>query len=275
MSNSSTPRRLIQPAILSLLVLFGSCALDQSGHYPPQAVAQDPAPQPVPVPLPAPVDPAEAFDAVEIPDSLEDGDWVFIDASKAKASRVKLNVGPPAAYKAAKVKIQDVREGVWMFGFGKNAQGRVVLVLTGLVGGEPVSRIHEVTVGSTPAPTPTPAPVPVPVVPDPTPDMQAKVAPVKALLATADPAKKAILANVWADFAAALQASTPPSIGAFKQAMQQFISAAVIRAGLTNAFPGYTAALDQSFVLTFGDQDGQLDSAKAVAWAQALSWACK
>ena len=103
------------------------------------------------------------FDKVEIPQHLEDTDWVLIDTTKCEAEQINLIYGPSGeCAKAAKVRLAKIAPGVWQFGFGKNAKGHVVLALYGTFDGKPVCRMHEVVVGAEPAPGPGPGPTPGP-----------------------------------------------------------------------------------------------------------------
>jgi hypothetical protein len=131
--------------------------------------------------------------------------------------------------------------------------------------------------GPAPAPTPAPAPAPAPTptIPAPSAELQTAVADVKTVMAKADPAKAAVFAKAWLDFATALEATTPiATVGEYKSALSTFINAVALQAQLAGAFPGYSVAAEKAFVAYLGGEDGQLDMTKAKAFAQALAWAC-
>jgi hypothetical protein len=121
-----------------------------------------------------------------------------------------------------------------------------------------------------PGPEPTPAPVP-------TAEMQALVAPVKAIMGRADAAKSAVWAGAWDDFHVAVKSSTnpPATLAAFKQAVQAFLNAAAAKANLAGAFPGFSAELEKAYVARFGAEDGKLDQAKGAEFIAAIAWACR
>lgn len=125
-----------------------------------------------------------------------------------------------------------------------------------------------------PAPGPGPAPTPTGV-PQPSAAAAAAVAPIKAVLANVDATKRAQLAAIWEGWYSVLGGQLPPTTGAYKAAMLAYINAAAAQAGLANAFPGYGAALEQSFTTLLGSADAALPADKAKDFAAALFWAAK
>lgn len=121
---------------------------------------------------------------------------------------------------------------------------------------------------------PGPGPGPTPVVPDPSPALQSLLAPTKAIMARADPAKAAVWVSAWSDFAFAVQSAPPKSTGELKAALNAFMNAAAAKAGLAGAFPGFSASLETAFVAHFGAEDGTLDATKARQFVEAVVWAC-
>lgn len=123
---------------------------------------------------------------------------------------------------------------------------------------------------------PIPPPPVVPPTPPPSAELQSIVAPIKLVMATADRAKAATFAAAWFDFATAFKSATerPTQTGTFKASVQAFVIATATKAGLAGAFPGFSLALEQSFVARFGDQDIALDASKAGEWLSAVQWAC-
>lgn len=116
--------------------------------------------------------------------------------------------------------------------------------------------------------------VPVPVVDVPTAEMQALIAPVKTVMLKGDPAKAAVWAGVWADYLFAVKTSSPLKTSAeFKSSCKAFTNAAGAKAGLENAFPGFTQAMDAAFASRFGAEDGPLDWNKAIEFVSAVVWA--
>ena len=123
---------------------------------------------------------------------------------------------------------------------------------------------------------PVPPVPPVPLVPPPTPELQSAVIGIQSVMAAADKSKAAIFANAWSDFAIALKAGTPLKTNSeYRNAITQFLNAAIAKANLTGAFPGFSAQLEAALTKIFTNVDGKLDNAKAIDFANAIVWACK
>ena len=133
----------------------------------------------------------------------------------------------------------------------------------------------QVIVGTPPPPVPPTPPIPpVPPAPLPTPELQGILAPVKTVMASSDKTKAALWAGIWSDFSVTLNSGqVPASTGSFKSALQAFANAAATKAGLVGAFPGFSAALEQSCGARFGSEDGALDPTRAREFTAAIAWA--
>jgi len=122
---------------------------------------------------------------------------------------------------------------------------------------------------------PTPVPAPVPNVNVPTAEMQTLMAPVKSVMAKADPNKAAIWASIWADYLYSVKTVSPLKTSTeFKTATKAFMNAAAAKSGLEGAFPGFTDAMDAAHSSRFGSEEGPLDWNKAIEFVAATVWAC-
>lgn len=113
-----------------------------------------------------------------------------------------------------------------------------------------------------------------PSIPTPSPELQAAVAPVKQLMATADPVKANRFASAWSDFAVAVRVMPPNTLAEFESVLATFLNAVGVKADLVGAFPGFSTAATTAIRAYLGKQDGKLDLEKAVAFVQAVAWAC-
>lgn len=118
---------------------------------------------------------------------------------------------------------------------------------------------------------------PVDPIPAPSAELQAAVKPVREVMSKAtDKVQRARWQSIWSDFSLAVVAETTilKSTGDYKAKLVAFASATATKAKLTGAFPGFSAALEQAFVATFGADDAAIDVAKAKDFSQAVAWAC-
>lgn len=124
-------------------------------------------------------------------------------------------------------------------------------------------------------PTPVNPNVPVtPIVTVPSAELQTIMAPVKDVMVKADPAKAAIWLQAWVDFFDSVKANEPfKNAIEFKTATGSFLNAVTARHGLTNAFPGFTAAMDKAFADYFGEDGGKYSPSKVVEFIAATLWA--
>lgn len=126
-----------------------------------------------------------------------------------------------------------------------------------------------------PQPNPQPQPQPLPPLGMPSAEMQQLVAPIKAVMLQGDAVKAAKWREAWQDLSTILLSSPPPAgLGALKGTITTYANAVTTRAGLQNAFPGFSAALEKSFATAFGAEDGAYNSGRAIEFAQAVAWAC-
>lgn len=286
----------ILPFVLGVL-LFGCSSMPFSGNEYPhvsQAVAQDPAPPVVTPPAPVVVPPAPVEDFVvklEGPTTEVKTGGFAVVVTAPKGDDIKIiweNLFPAGATPPLEV---------------TDAKGRTVLMFltpsTGTYafhisaqksvnkpdGFDPFAKDSLIVKYGTPVPpkppTPRPTPTPpapkpvIPSVPAPSADLQSTLAPVKAAIQAAPPAKVAQLQAMFMDLYNVFKGGCVPSTtGGFETSLVQFINSAATSAGLAGAFPGFSAALDKAVDQHFGKEDVSLEKDKAVEFAAALVWCC-
>lgn len=120
---------------------------------------------------------------------------------------------------------------------------------------------------------PTP---PIPPLPPPSVDLQTAVAGVQQVMGSVTKDKANQMASIWSDFLIALKSGAPPKTNSeLRNAMSQYLRAALAKAGLLGQFPGFDAQLNVAHNKVFSDADVAIDAAKTQEFIAALVWACK
>lgn len=146
----------------------------------------------------------------------------------------------------------------------------------GILAARIISILPSLPPGPDPGPGPNP---PTPINPDwPTPsaELQAAVAPIKAVMQAADRTKAAAWAGAWEEYLMTfMDRPGLPSTGALKAEIAEEINAAGQELGLAGAFPGFSTAFDAAFTSYFGPEDGPLDWNRAKEFVSAIVWTCQ
>ena len=122
---------------------------------------------------------------------------------------------------------------------------------------------------------------PGPVNPDwPTPsaELQAAIAPVRAVMhqQSTDRAKAAVWADDWESYLTSMMDRVAlDTTGAFRHDMEFAMNNAAVDHLLVGEFVGFSAAMDQAFEEYFGSDDEPLDWNAAKEFVSAVVWACK
>lgn len=258
------------PLLLASVVCVFAAADLLSAQDPP---APPPAPAP-PLPTPPPPIPP-AGPTLTLPAEVKGDPGAFVRiAATTNGREVKWIAVTPGLNVFPAEMLRDSRSTVVV----ASAEGRYqLLAYTALDGLPSDPATTTILIGSAPPPQPPgPAPPPVPPVDLPSAELQALVAPLRAIMQAAPPAQRAVWAGAWSDLLVNLKTSGPPSqVAAFKAALGEFMRAAAAKGGLAGAFPGFGAAFEAAFVNRFGAADGVLEASRAVEFVAAVQWACK
>lgn len=124
----------------------------------------------------------------------------------------------------------------------------------------------------TPIPVPTPTPIPTPI-PVPAADLQAAVADIRAT-ASRNPTAAAQAAQAFMSYAKVLENSpgTADTNAKFRTGLQNFEKTAFTNTPLAGSL-GLSVPMNKALKAVFGDVDGPIDQARAVAFVRAIAWA--
>ncbi len=276
-SGSSSLVNIIVAMATAIALILGNAYIPKNGPAPAPVVIPDTPPmKTLPIELGEITGPnvpvvVGSRCAISIPDDVEGPLWAVVPPKldtglTDKEHTLQLSTDTLGEYT---VVVSGIRSG-------KSIQWQVTFTISDKKPVNPVTPVNPPT--PTPSPTVPVTPVtpvtPAPVVPVPSAQLQAAVAPIKALMATVDKAKATTFATAWSDLAGELGGTELSTLSDFKQLVTQYTNAVGRRAGLVGAFPGFSAALEQAFIASFSDQDGNVNAMKAVDFVNAVAWAC-
>jgi len=126
--------------------------------------------------------------------------------------------------------------------------------------------------GPDPAPAPTPGPAPAPL---PSAQLQGIMAPLRMLVAAGDATKASKATQAWQDLLHVVSTGqTPKTTGELKSITAAFLDAYTQRAGLVQAFPGFSVELEKAHNTFFGTEDKAIDQLAVKEFVAGVVWAC-